>query len=105
MANKIRKNDEVVILVGKDKNKTGRVLSVDNKKGLVIVDKINMVKKHNKPTQSNTEGGIVEKEAAIAISNVAIKEKGKDGKATKVGFKINAEGKKIRIAKKTGKEL
>lgn len=102
---KIRKNDEVVIIAGKHKGQTGKVVSINRKKDLIVVDKINMVKKHNKPTQNNPDGGITEFEAPIHISNVALKSKGKDGKATKVGFKIDEKGKKHRVEKSTGKEI
>ncbi len=105
MANKIRKNDEVIILAGKHKGQSGKILSVNSKKNLVVVDKMNIVKMHKKPTQTNPEGGIFEKEAPMHISNVAVKTSGKDGKATKIGFKIDEKGKKIRVAKKTGKDL
>lgn len=105
MANKIRKNDQVVIIAGKHKGESGKVLSVNSSKNTVIVDKLNIVKQHKKPTQTNPEGGIFEKEAPIHISNVAIKTAGKDGKQTKIGFKIDEKGKKVRVAKKTGKEL
>lgn len=105
MAQKIRKNDEVVILAGKHKGESGKVIAVNAKKQTVVVDKLNIVKVHKKPTQQNPDGGIIEKESPIHISNVAVKEKGKDGKAVKVGFKIDEKGKKVRIAKKTGKDL
>lgn len=102
---KIKKNDEVIIIAGNHKGQTGKIVSVDHKKQRVIVDKINMVKKHNKPTQQNPDGGITEFEAPIHISNVALKNKGKEAKATKVGIKVDEKGTKTRVAKTTGKEV
>lgn len=102
---KIRKNDQVVIISGDFKGQTGTVLEVNRKKQTVKVDKINIVKKHVKPTQTNPDGGIQEFEAPLPISKVAIATKGKDGGATKVAIKVDEKGTKKRIAKKTGKEL
>ena len=96
---KIRKDDMVVVIAGKDKDKTGKVLSV--KEGKVIVEGVNVVKKHTKPNQMNQNGGIVEKEAAIDVSNVMLLV---DGKATRVGFEVK-DGKKVRVAKATGKVI
>ena len=96
---KIRKDDMVVVIAGKDKDKTGKVLSV--KDGKVIVEGVNVVKKHTKPNQMNQNGGIVEKEAAIDVSNVMLLV---DGKATRVGFEVK-DGKKVRVAKATGKVI
>ena len=96
---KIKKDDMVIVIAGKDKDKTGKVLSV--KDGKVVVEGVNMVKKHTKPNQMNQNGGIVEKEAAIDVSNVMLLV---DGKATRVGFEVK-DGKKVRVAKATGKEI
>ena len=96
---KIRKDDMVKVIAGKDKDKTGKVLSV--KDGKVVVEGVNMVKKHTKPNQMNQAGGIVEQEAAIDISNVMLLV---DGKATRVGFEVK-DGKKVRVAKATGKVI
>ena len=96
---KIRKDDMVKVIAGKDKDKTGKVLSV--KDGKVIVEGVNMIKKHTKPNQMNQAGGIVEQEAAIDISNVMLLV---DGKATRVGFEVK-DGKKVRVAKATGKVI
>ena len=96
---KIRKDDMVIVIAGKDKDKTGKVLSV--KEGKVIVEGVNVVKKHTKPNQMNQNGGIVEKEAAIDVSNVMLLV---DGKATRVGFEVK-DGKKVRVAKATGKVI
>ena len=96
---KIRKDDMVFVIAGKDKDKTGKVLSA--KEGKVIVEGVNVVKKHTKPNQMNQNGGIVEKEAAIDVSNVMLLV---DGKATRVGFEVK-DGKKVRVAKTTGKVI
>ena len=104
---KLRKNDEVVVIAGREKGKTGFITKIDIKKQSVYVKDLNMVVKHKKPTQQNTEGGIETKEAPIAISNVALKSKSsKKGSpiATRIGYKVQ-EGKKIRVEKKTGKEI
>ena len=96
---KIKKDDMVIVIAGKDKDKTGKVLSV--KDGKVVVEGVNVVKKHTKPNQMNQNGGIVEKEAAIDVSNVMLLV---DGKATRVGFEVK-DGKKVRVAKATGKVI
>ena len=96
---KIKKDDIVIVIAGKDKDKTGKVLSV--KDGKVIVEGVNVVKKHTKPNQMNQNGGIVETEAAIDVSNVMLYV---DGKATRVGFEVK-DGKKVRVAKATGKVI
>ena len=96
---KIKKNDMVKIIAGKDKDKTGKVLQV--KDGRVLVEGCNMVTKHTKPSAANPNGGIVNQEAPIDISNVMLFV---DGKATRVGFEIR-DGKKVRIAKATGKVI
>ncbi|TKB43938.1 50S ribosomal protein L24 [Thalassotalea mangrovi] len=98
MASKIRHNDEVVILAGKDKGKSGKVTKVLTAEGKVFVEGINLVKKHQKPVpQLQQAGGIIEKEAAIDVSNVAIKNPA-TGKADRVGFRIE-DGKKVRFFK------
>jgi len=94
---KIKKNDTVIILSGDDKGKTGVVKQALPKENKVVVEGINMVKRHTKPSQT-TPGGIVSKEAAIHVSNVALVS---EGKATKVGYKT-VDGKKVRVARKTG---
>ena len=100
MAAKIKKGDTVVITAGRDKGKQGEVMQVLPKDDVVFVQGCNMVKRHTKPSQTNA-GGIVDKEAAIAVSNVAIIDP-KDGKATRVGFKTLEDGKKVRFAKRSG---
>ena len=94
---KIKKNDTVIILSGDEKGKTGVVKKALPKENKVVVEGLNMVKRHTKPSRTNP-GGIVSKEAAIHVSNVAIVS---DGKATKVGYKT-VDGKKVRVARKTG---
>ena len=104
MAAIIGRDDEVVVLAGKDKGKRGKVLSVVTESGRVFVEGINLIKKHQKPVpQLNQAGGIVEKEASLDASNVAIFNQ-ETGKADRVGFKIE-DGKKLRIFKSTGKTI
>ena len=102
MAAKIRKGDKVVVLSGRDKGRSGEVFEVHPDAGTALVRGINMVKRHQKQTQSQ-EGGIVSKEAPIHLSNIAYL--GKDGKPTRIGFKIHADGKKVRVAKSSGAEI
>ena len=104
MAAKIRRDDEVIVLAGKDKGKRGKVLSVVTESSRVFVEGVNLIKKHQKPVpQLQQPGGIVEKEASIDVSNVAIFNQ-ETGKADRVGFKIE-DGKKVRIFKSTGKTI
>lgn len=98
---KIKRDDLVKVITGKDKEKTGKVLDVDTKKGKVIVEGCNMVTKHSKPSAGSPQGGIINKEAAMDISNVMLVV---DGKATRVGFDVK-DGKKVRVAKATGKVI
>ena len=98
--NKIKKGDTVVVLSGKDKGRSGTVLEMVTKSDRVLVQGINMVKRHTKQSQTS-EGGIIAKEAAIHISNVAIADP-KDGKPSRVGIKTNDDGKKVRFAKRSG---
>ena len=98
---KIKKGDTVRVIAGsaeKGKGKEGKVISVDNKNGKVLVEGINMVSKHAKPSAANQNGGIIQKEAPVDISNVVLIFK---GQPTKVGFKV-VDGKKVRFAKATG---
>ena len=101
MAMKIRKGDNVIVIAGKDKDKEGRVLHVDTKKNTVVVEGVNMVSKHAKPSQTNPQGGIIQREAPIDISNVMY---AVDGKGVRVGFEVR-DGKKVRINKKTGEPI
>ncbi|WP_105384610.1 50S ribosomal protein L24 [Neorhizobium alkalisoli] len=96
--NKIRKGDSVVVLAGKDKGRTGEVLQVMPKEDRAVVRGINMVKRHQRQSQTQ-EAGIINKEASIHLSNIAIV--AKDGKPTRVGFSV-VDGKKVRVAKRTG---
>ena len=95
---KIRKGDTVRVIAGKDNNAEGKVISVDVKKGKILVEGVNMITKHAKPSQANPNGGIIQREAPIDISNVMLVYK---GKATRVGFKVDGD-KKVRYAKATG---
>ncbi|MCM1210049.1 MAG: 50S ribosomal protein L24 [Blautia sp.] len=95
---KIKKGDTVKVITGKDKDKEGKVISVDRKKSKVLVEGINKVTKHEKPSAANQNGGIVQKEAPIDISNVMYVHK---GKPTRIGFKFEKD-KKVRFAKSTG---
>jgi large subunit ribosomal protein L24 len=104
MAAKIKKGDKVQILTGKDAGKQGEVLKVMPKDDRVLVAGLNVVKRHTRPTQADPQGGIKTKEASIHISNVANLDP-KDGKPTRVGFKILSDGKKVRIAKRSGEAL
>lgn len=101
MAQKIKKDDMVKVIAGKDIDKEGKVLSVDVKNHRVLVEGVNMVTKHAKPSIQNQAGGIITKEAPLDISNVMLLH---NGEATRVGFKI-VDGKKVRFAKKTGEVI
>lgn len=103
MAAKIKKGDKVVVTAGRDKGKEGEVLQVLPKEGRVVVQGVNVVKRHTRPTQFNA-GGIVEKEAALDASNVALVDP-KDGKPTRVGVKVLEDGKKVRFAKRSGEVI
>ncbi|CAN7481845.1 MULTISPECIES: 50S ribosomal protein L24 [Phyllobacterium] len=96
---KIRKGDRVVVLAGKDKGRTGEVIKVLPKDEQALVRGVNLVKRHQKQTQTQ-EAGIISKEAPLHLSNIAIADK--DGKPTRVGFKILEDGKKVRVAKRSG---
>ena len=100
----IKKNDTVVVLAGEDKGKTGKVLKVLVEKNRALVEGVNMVSKSTKPSAQNPQGGIVKKEAPIHISNLSLVDP-KSGKATRVGIKVTEDGKKVRIAKKSGEEI
>ena len=100
MAAKIKKGDNVVVLAGRDKGKTGEVLQVMPKDARAVVRGVNLVKRHTKQSQTS-EGGIISKEATIDLSNIAIADR-KDGKATRVGFKVLDDGRKVRFAKRSG---
>ena len=101
MAMKIKKGDTVRVIAGKDKGKEGKVLAVDSKKARVTVEGVNMITKSMKPSVANQQGGIVNREAPFAISNVMVLV---DGQPTRVGYRIEGD-KKVRYAKKTGKAI
>ncbi len=100
---KIKKGDKVVVIAGKDKGKTGEVTQVIPAENRVVVAGVNMMTKHAKPTQTSA-GGLNRVEAPIQVSNVALADP-KSGAATKVGFKTLADGKKVRVAKKSGETI
>ena len=99
---KIRQGDVVQVISGSYNGKEGRVLKVINSKNRLVVEGINMLKKHMRPNQESPQGSIMEKEGSIHISNVKLIN---SGKATRVGYKILDDGKKVRISKKTGKVI
>jgi large subunit ribosomal protein L24 len=106
MAAKIKKGDKVIVLAGRDKGRTGEVVEVRPNEDRALVRGINMVKRHQRQT-AQQEGGIISKESAIHLSNLAMADP-KDGKPTRVGFKFVGEGdnrKKVRIAKRSGAEI
>ena len=102
---KIRKDDKVVVTAGKDKGKVGKVLKILPKKDRVLVEKVNMIKRHTKANPyAQTPGGIVEKEAPLHVSNVALMCDA-CAKATRVGYKRTADGKKVRFCKKCNEDI
>ena len=103
MAAKIRKGDKVVVLTGRDKGRTGEVIEVRPAEERALVRGVNMVKRHQKQS-ARQEGGIISKEAPIHLSNLALADP-KSGKATRVGFKIQPGGRKVRVAKRSGVEI
>ena len=100
----IKKNDTVVVLAGQDKGKTGKVLKVLVDENRALVEGVNMVSKSTKPSAKNPQGGIVKQEAPIHISNLSLVDP-KSAKPTRVGIKVAEDGKKVRIAKKSGEEI
>ena len=101
---KIKKNDEVIVLTGKDKGKTGKVITAMPKERKVIVAGVNQVQRHRKADAQGNKAGVITKNLPIDVSNVAIVDP-KTGKATKVGVKLTSDGKKVRFAKKSGETL
>lgn len=101
---RVRKNDDVVVIAGKDKGKRGKVLRVIPDKGRVVVAGVNVVTKHVKPTRQNQRGGIERREAPIHLSNVMVADP-KSGEPTRVGFKVLESGQKVRVAKKSGEQI
>ena len=106
MALKIRRDDTVEVISGKDKGKTGKVIRVEPQKGRVYVEGLNMIKRHQRPLpgRPNMPVGVIEKEGPIHISNVAIVDP-KDHKPTRVGVTRNAEGRRVRVTRRSGAEL
>lgn len=100
----VKKGDNVIVITGKDKGKKGRVLTAYPKEGRILVEGVNMVKKHTRPSHANPEGGILTQEAPIQSSNVMLVDP-KTGEVTRVGHKVLDNGKKVRIAKKSGEML
>ncbi|MDN5927741.1 MAG: 50S ribosomal protein L24 [Hyphomicrobiales bacterium] len=100
---KIKKGDKVVVLAGKDKGRTGEVMSVSPKEDRAIVRGVNLIRRHQRQTQGQ-EGGIITKEASIHLSNIALADP-KDGKPTRVGFTFQKDGKKVRVAKRSGETI
>ena len=102
-ASKIKKGDKVVVLAGRDKGKSGEVVEVRPKENRALVRGVNMVRRHQRQSASQ-EGGIISKEGPINLSNIALEDP-KDGKPTRVGFKILSDGQKVRIAKRSGEQI
>ncbi|WP_290246056.1 50S ribosomal protein L24 [Muribaculum intestinale] len=100
----IKKGDTVAVIAGEDRGKQGRVLSVDAAKNRAIVEGVNIVKKSTKPSAKHPQGGIIEMEAPINLSNINLVDP-KTGKPTRVGVRVNDKGEKVRFAKKSGEEI
>jgi large subunit ribosomal protein L24 len=100
----VRKGDTVIVVAGKERGKKGKVLRVIPEKGRVVVERINMIKKHQKPTQKLRQGGIIEREGAIHLSNVMLVDPASN-KPTRVGMKALSDGKKVRVARRSGEML
>ena len=103
MAAKIKKGDKVIVLTGRDKGRTGEVIEVRPSEGRALVRGVNMVKRHQKQSATQ-EGGIVSKESSVHLSNIAYADP-KDGKPTRVGWKIQKDGTRVRVAKRSGTEI
>ena len=103
MAARIRKGDKVVVLSGRDKGRSGEVIAVHPSDERALVRGVNMVKRHQRQT-AQQEGGIISKEGSVHLSNLAIADP-KDGKPTRVGFKVLDDGRKVRVAKRSGAEI
>jgi len=97
----VRKGDTVVVVAGKERGKRGRVLRVIPEKSRVVVERINMIKKHQRPTQKLRQGGIIEREGPIHLSNVMLVDP-TSGKPTRIGMRALTDGKKVRVARKSG---
>ena len=103
---RLRSDDTVIVISGKDKGKTGRILRVDREKGRVYVEGLNMIKRHQRPTQlnPNAQAGVIEREGPIHVSNVALLDP-KENKPTRVGIVRREDGRRIRVAKLSGTEM
>ena len=99
----IKKGDTVKVLSGADNGKTGKITSVDREKGRAFVEGVNLVSKHTKPSAANPQGGIVKREASVHISNLMVVDS--KGQASRIGRKLNKDGKLVRYSKKTGEVL
>jgi large subunit ribosomal protein L24 len=97
----VRKGDTVIVVAGKDRGKRGRVLRVIPEENRVVVERINMIKKHQRPTQKLRQGGIIEREGSIHLSNVMLLDPTSD-RPTRIGMRALADGKKVRVARKSG---
>lgn len=97
----VKKDDKVIVVTGKDKGKQGRVIAAYPRENRVLVEGVNIVKRHSRPSQANPQGGIIEKEAPIHVSNVMHIDP-KQGIPTRIGYKVLDNGKKVRVAKKSG---
>jgi len=100
----VKKDDTVIVISGKDKGKKGRVIAAYPRENRVLVEGVNIVKKHTRPSQTNPQGGIIEQEAPIHASNVMHIDP-KSGKVTRIGYKVLDNGKKVRIAKRSGEAI
>ena len=95
---KIKKDDNILVIAGEHKGSEGKVIKIIKEKNMAIIEGVNMIKKHEKPSAQNPQGGIIEKEAAIHISNLSLVSS--EGNATRVGFRFEEDGKKVRFSKK-----
>jgi large subunit ribosomal protein L24 len=100
----VRKGDTVMVVAGKERGKKGKVLRVIPEKGRVVVERVNLIKKHQRPTQKVRQGGIIEREGSIHLSNVMLMDPSSD-KPTRVGMRALSDGKKVRVAKRSGEML
>ncbi|MCW5682700.1 MAG: 50S ribosomal protein L24 [Xanthobacteraceae bacterium] len=104
MAAKIRKGDKVIVLTGRDKGKSGEVIEVQVSESRALVRGINMVRRHQRQS-AKTEGGIVNKESPIHLSNIALADPKDSKKATRIGFKVLNDGRKVRVARRSGEQI
>jgi large subunit ribosomal protein L24 len=101
---KLKKGDRVRVLSGKDRGKEGEIMRALPERNAVIVEGVNTAKKHQKPTRVNQSGGIIERDMPIPVSNVAVLSPG-DGRPTRIGYKVQPDGTKVRVCRRTGAEL